>query len=310
MLDPTYESSSTHPFGGRIAPHPAPAPAPRPTFPLRHLQLVEPSNELPPLLARRDPDLVRRFYPALTWLVDRYYRTEVQGVEHLSDKACLMVATHNGSFYTPDAYGLAMAFWRRFGLEAPAYGMAHRAVFGIPLFGQLMERLGAIPANRDNAALVLRAGYPLYVCPGGDLDTLKPFSRRHEIVFGGRRGFIRLAIREQVPIIPVISVGAHEVLFVLNDGRFLARALGLTLLRIKTCPITLSFPLGFTPAGLLSLPLPSKVVIRVLPKIELSERPSAADDPVVVERCAAHVRGAMQAAVSELAAQRRFPVLG
>jgi 1-acyl-sn-glycerol-3-phosphate acyltransferase len=298
MLDPTYENTSS------VHAEPRRFQAPR-------LRLVDqPKPELPAILAKRDPELVRRFYPLLTWLVDRYYRTEVQGAENLSDKACLMVATHNGGIFTPDAYGLAVAFWRRFGLETPAYGMAHRMVFAIPGFGEMLEKLGAIHASRQNAELALRAGCPIFVCPGGDIDNLKPFSQRHRIFFGGRRGFIRMAIREQAPIIPVVSVGAHEVMFILNDGRRLAKLAGFTRFRIKTCPFALTFPFGITPAGLFSLPLPSKVVLRILPKIELSERPEAADDPAIVERCTTHVRSAMQTAVTDLASKRRFPVLG
>jgi hypothetical protein len=87
-----------------------PATKPQPS----HLQLL-PSVD--PLLARRDDDLIRRFYPWLTTLVDHYYRAEVEGSEHLTDRASLMVATHNGGMYTPDAYCLMLAFWRRFGIE-------------------------------------------------------------------------------------------------------------------------------------------------------------------------------------------------
>jgi 1-acyl-sn-glycerol-3-phosphate acyltransferase len=37
------------------------------------------------------------------------------------------------------------------------------------------------------------------------------------IHFAGRKGFIKLALREGVPIIPAISHGAHDTLIVLAD---------------------------------------------------------------------------------------------
>ena len=276
--------------------------------PLSHLRLVPATD---PLLAQRDDNLIRRFYPWLTALVDHYYRAEVEGSEHLSDKASLMVSTHNGGMYTPDAYCLAVAFWRRFGLETPAYGLMHRFAFKMPVFGSFLTRLGAVPASRESAATVLRHDHPLLVCPGGDLDALKPFSQRHRIGFGGRTGFVATAIRHQVPIVPIISVGAHETVLFLNDGRWLARVSGFSrFLRIKTVPLALSFPFGITPAGILALPLPSQVTLRVLPKIELGEPPAAADDPAVVRRCYDHVVQTMQASLDDLASRRRRVVFG
>lgn len=276
-----------------------------------HLRLVTPTDPLPAVLSRRDPELVRRLFPLLTLLTDHYYRLEVEGAELLSDRACVTVSTHNGGWHFPDFYCLLVTFLRRFGLETPGYGMMHGAAFKVPVLGKLLTQIGAIHASRHNARLVLDAGYPLFVCPGGDEDTLKPFRRRHQIVFGKRRGFVRMAIERQVPIIPVVSVGAHEVFYVLNDGRATARALRFDrLFRIKTVPLVFGFPLGLTIAGLGTLPLPSKVSLRVLPPIELDERPERASDPDTVERCFQHVRGQMQRALDGLAATRRYPVIG
>lgn len=267
--------------------------------------------ELPELLRKRDPDLARRIYPFLAWMVDHYYRAEVDGIEHLSDSRFLGVATHNGSLYTPDFYCLLVAFWRRFGLETPGYGLMHKAAFKIPLLGSLLTRLGALPACQENGSIALRAGFPVLVCPGGDLDALKPFARRHRITFGGRRGFVRLALREQAPIVPVVSVGAHETLFILNDGRRFAELIGFSrFLRIKTVPFSFGFPFGFGIAGVGTIPLPSKIRLKVLPRIELAEPASAADDPEAVERCFRHVRDTMQRGLDELASRRRRVLLG
>lgn len=276
-----------------------------------HLRLVEPSPELPPVLARRDPDTVRRLFPMMATIADHYYRGEVEGKEHLRDDASLLVATHNGSYFTPDAYVELVAFWRRFGLETPLYMLAHKVVSKLPVYGRLAERVGAIPANWDNARLALRHNAPVMICPGGDIDVLKPYAHRHRITFGKRRGFIKLAIEEQVPIVPMVSVGAHEVVMVLNDGVKLARLIRFDrYFRIKTVPITLGFPFGLSVAGLGAIPLPSKVKVKVLPPIDLGVPRSASRDEKVVERCFQRVQRAMQQGVDELAAARRWPVFG
>lgn len=263
------------------------------------------------LLGRRDPAMVAAAFRVLSAIVDRYFRAEVEGIENFGTDASLIVSTHNGGLVMPDLLALAVAFWRHHGIDARAYGLMHGLGFKVPGFGSSAVKLGAIEASRDNAAAVLRAGHPLLVCPGGDMDSLRPFSRRHEVSFGDRRGFIRLAIAEQVPIVPVVSVGAHEVFMVLNDGRWLAEVTGAARwLRLKSVPLALSFPLGLTIGGFPSIPLPAKVKVRVLPPIELGEDPAAASDDAVVERCFDLVRTRMQSALDELAAERRWPILG
>jgi 1-acyl-sn-glycerol-3-phosphate acyltransferase len=273
-----------------------------------HLKAVP---ELHPILSQTDPNVTRRIFPWVSWIVDHYFRSEVEGAENLTVSKALLVSTHNGGIFTPDAYCLAVAFWRRFGLEARAYGLMHKQGFKVPILRSLLPKLGAIPASRENAGIVLEAGFPAFVCPGGDIDVLKPFWQRHRIVFGNRTGFITAAIRHEAPIIPAVSVGAHETLLVLNDGRWLARVSGAgRVFRVKTIPLALGFPFGITPAGLLNLPLPSKVVLRILPAIELCEPPEKADDPDTVARCFRHVTQTMQAALTDLASKRKFPVIG
>lgn len=276
-----------------------------------HLRVVQGDRVLPEVLRARDPAMIREIFPWLATVSDRYYRTEIEGAENFLDGASLIVSTHNGGYFTPDLYGLAVAFLRRYGLETPGYGLSHKVVFRIPGFGSFVRKFGGIPATPENGSLVLRHGFPLFVCPGGDLDALKPYSRRHEITFGMRRGFIRLALKEQVPIVPVVSVGAHEVMMMITDGRKLARSLRMDkLFRIKSVPLSLGFPFGLGIAGVGAFPLPSKVRIRILPPIYLSEPRQAAEDPERVERCFSHVKDQMQRALTDLAANRRLPVIG
>lgn len=268
-------------------------------------------DQLPPILRKRDPDLISKVAPIYSLISDIYFRAEVEGMEHVSTGPSLMVSTHNGSIAMPDAIAMWVAFWRRFGTDPPGYGMAHKAALGIPGVGPFLEKMGGVPASPENAATVLEAGFPLSICPGGDIDALKPFRLRHRILFGNRRGFIRMAIRQQVPIVPIVSVGAHETQIILNDGRKLAEASGFArFLRIKTVPLSLSFPFGLTVAGIPSIPIPSKVKVRVLPPIELDESPEAAGDEPTVQRCFEHVRSTMQSGLDDLASQRKWPFIG
>ena len=284
------------------------APAPLRTS---HLRVVPDEEKLHPILRQRDPAFIRRIYPTLAAISDHYYRAEVAGMEHMSDRASLVVSTHNGGYFMPDLLALQVAFWRRFGMETRGYGMGHKAAFGLPLAKEIVPKVGAIYASPDNARIVLESDAPLLICPGGDRDALKPFRARHQINFGGRMGFIRTALRHQVPITPVVSVGAHEVFFGLTEGKRLAKLMRFDkLFRIKAVPLILGFPLGITPAGIFQFPLPTKVKVQVLEPMRLDDPPEAADDPDIVRRHYDDVVSAMQAGLDQLAAARRWPLLG
>jgi len=286
----------------------APAGSPAP-----HLHLVRrnPAGDLDARLRRRDPAFIRRVAPILAWMTDVWFRAEVEGTRNLSAGPALMVSTHNGSLHTPDLYTLMVAFWRRFGVETPGYGLMHRLAFRLPLLGRFLERLGALPAEPENGRVALRAGHPVLVCPGGDVDALKPWRNRHVVDFGQRRGFVRLAIEEQVPIVPIVSVGAHETVFVVTDGQALARRVPFARrLRLKSVPLAVGFPFGLTPAGVGNIPLPTKVRQRILPPIRIDAPREAAEDPAFVDQWFRRIQSIMQTAVDELAAERRWPVLG
>lgn len=105
--------------------------------------------------------------------------------------------------------------------------------------------------------------------PGGDLDAMKPWTRRNDVDFHGRHGFARVARENAVPVLPVVTAGAGDTLLALSDGAGLARALRLDrLTRLKSLPVTVSAPWGLTVgvAGILPyLPLPARMTSTVLP---------------------------------------------
>ena len=146
---------------------------------------------------------------------------------------------------SPDMFALMVAWWRHFGVEAPAYGLMHDLPFRVPIAGDLMARLGAVRAHPANAIALLARGAPVLVYPGGDLDAYRPWSRRGEIVFARRTGFVRVALRTGAPIVPVVSSGAHDGFRVLTDGRTLVERLGLKRrTRLDVLPIALCLPWG------------------------------------------------------------------
>jgi 1-acyl-sn-glycerol-3-phosphate acyltransferase len=254
-----------------------------------------------------DPALTKQVLSTFGAIVDRYFRAEVRDIDSIpSEGGALLVSNHSGGMFTPDVLVLSSAFYRSFGYLRPLYTLAHSFVLLGPV-GRLLRRLGVIEAGRDAAAHALQMGTPVLVFPGGDYDSYRPTSQSSVIDFNGRTGYVRVALEAGVPIVPVVSVGAQETQLFLTRGTRLAKLIGLDRQRLGILPISVGFPFGLTAMFPPNVPLPSKIVTRVLEPIVVVER--FGDDPDVDE-VDAHVRAVMQSALNELADQRRLPIIG
>ena len=239
----------------------------------------------------------------------RIFSPEVRGIGNLpAEGPALLVGNHNALFYMPDAWVTALAIIDRRGTDHPAYTLAYDLLFAVPVVGTFLRRIGALPASSREAETALREGALVLDFPGGDWEACRPWADRNRIDFGGRTGFVRLALRTGVPVVPVVAQGSHDSVVVLSRGEGIARVLGLSALRIKVFPILLG-PLGVTTVLTPPLPLPSAVTVAFLPPITWPDLgPEAAEDHATVRRCADEVVAVMQAALDGLAADCPHPV--
>jgi 1-acyl-sn-glycerol-3-phosphate acyltransferase len=257
---------------------------------------------------RRDPRLIAFVEHSLEPLLRRWFRAEVRGVERVPDGAALLVGNHSGGFVTPDTWLFCSALYRARGAEALPYGLAHEVPLKVPFIGDLISRLGAVRASHEAAHRLFAAGRKVLVYPGGDIDAFRSSFDRDRVIFGDRRGYLRLALRERVPLVPIVSAGAHDGWVVLSDGRWLAEKLHTRrFLRTEVLPITLSIPWGLSigaPPGY--IPLRAHILIEALPPITFERGgEEAANDVDYVERCHTLVHGQMQAALTRLSGEIR-----
>lgn len=207
----------------------------------------------------------------------------------------------------PDLFVFVLAFSTHFGVERRFYQLAHNAVLASPA-GRVVRGYGTFAADPRNAELALSSGAAVLVYPGGDHEVFRPSWESGKVDFGGRKGFIRLALRTNVPLPPVVSIGSQETALFLSRGERLAKLSRLDkLLRLKTAPIMFGLPFGLMPAVFGHIPLPAKITIQVLPKIALQER--YGEDPNVEEIYADVIRR-MQDVLDSLSDERRLPVIG
>lgn len=260
-------------------------------------------------LDERDPDFIRERLPLLWLLATIWFRGEVRGLGNIPDDGpVLMVGNHSGGNMTPDTLILTLAFSAYFGVERPFYQLAHNLVLSMPWLSDL-RRFGTVAASPANARRALEAGAALLVYPGGDYEVHRPSSQANRIDFDDRKGFIRLALAQHVPLVPVVSIGGQETALFLTRGEGLARLLRLDrMFRLKVLPISLALPWVVNIGDMLGhVPLPAKITVEVLPPIDLEAE--FGPDPNVDE-VYEHVTRLMQQTLDALADERRLPVIG
>jgi 1-acyl-sn-glycerol-3-phosphate acyltransferase len=195
-----------------------------------------------------------------------WFRTEWEGFHHLpAEGGALLVANHAGAIPS-DAPAIMHGIEKDLG--RPVYGMAEYLFRALPVIGTLWSRSGGMPAHPDNAYRLLHDERQLaLVFPEGSKATGKTFSERYQLRRFGRGGFVEIAMRAGVPVIPLAVVGAEESMPILFKSSRLAK-----LLNIPYFPITANM-LTFGPAGLFTY-YPAKFRIRVLPPVTFDVPPN------------------------------------
>jgi 1-acyl-sn-glycerol-3-phosphate acyltransferase len=257
-------------------------------------------------LPERDAALLGRLAELADAVIRPYFRAEIRGVDRIPRGAALLVGNHNAGLLAPEAFLLFAALRHRALVDVP-YALTGDLVVMVPALERAAARLGIVRARPEVALGLLAGGAKVLVYPGGDVESMRPYVDRDRIVFGGRRGYVRLAVRAGVPIVPVVAAGAHSTFVVLSDGRRFLEALGIgSRLRLTTWPISLCLPWGVAigPAQL-HLPWPTRILEEVLPPIHFERSgEAAASDAEYVRACAEQVESTMQAALTRLARER------
>lgn len=246
-------------------------------------------------------------------LMDYYFRLEIGGWEKLPSQPALLIGVHSGGPLTMDAWTVGYAWWRHFHGARNLHATAHDLLMKTPGLGHYFRRMGVISPTHENIQASFKQGDDVILWPGGEKDAFRTWANRDKATLGGRTGFIRLAIRSGVPIVPVATIGGHDTLFVLSEGRELAKFLNLKkYLRVEVAPITLSFPLGLalhvTP--LQHIPLPAKIRTEFLEPVYFDADPSMADNDEYVRQMYIEIESRIQAGMNALAKKRRFPIFG
>ena len=280
-------------------------------------RLTQPISSAHPLdgwsLKGRQPETLKQMMPLLKWVYEHYYRVTTDGWEQIpTDEPVMLVGSHNGGIAAPDLHMMLYDWCRCFGPERPLYGLMHPSVWrAFPAGARWATQMGAVRAHPRMAIAALNHRASIGVYPGGIQDVFRPYTMRHKIYFHNRKGFIKLALKKAVPIVPMISYGAHSTLMVLADIYPQVRYLhenGMPWINgidPEVFPIYLGLPWGIALGPLPHIPLPIKLHTRICAPIRFERYgPETLRDKAYVDACYERVGTQMQQALDDLVAEQ------
>ena len=195
-----------------------------------------------------------------------WFRVEWQGLERIpTSGGALLIANHAGAIPS-DAPVIMHGIEEELG--RPVYGLADHIFKTVPVIGTLWSRMGGVAAHPDNAFRLLREQRQLVlVFPEGAKGPGKLYQDRYRLRRFGRGGFVEMAMRSGVPVVPIAVVGAEESMPIVAKVPALARAMGVPYVPITANHLVLGPVLGTVGY------FPAKFKLRVLDPVTFQEPP-------------------------------------
>lgn len=243
------------------------------------------------------PDVCDSFMRGVRRVAARLH-VDVEGLEHVPAGRALIVANH--AFGWDVAFPMA-AIHERMG--RPVFALGEHLWWRVPFLRRLAAAVGTVDGTPQNVDALLAADQLVLVLPGGIREAVKPSALRYRLLWGERCGFIRAALRNRAPLVPLATLGADELFNFVGDaterGRRVLGPIGLGALPLPR------------PSGL--IPWPHRVHLRYVfgEPIEPLFGPEAADDPHAVRTTRLCIEGAVHELLDrELAARAHIPLGG
>jgi len=245
-----------------------------------------------------DPEFEAKLRPAIDLLYRRYFRVQVEGIDHIPSAGRAVIVANHGGTLPLDGAMLRTAIRLDHPSSRDLRWLAEDFVFYLPFAGVFMNRLGAVRACPENAERLLEKDGLIAVFPEGVHGIKKLFSERYQLQRFGRGGYIRLCMRMRAPLIPCAIIGAEEANPLLYRMESLA-----ALWKLPYLPITPTFPL-LGPLGL--VPAPTRWKLRFGEPISFDNYgPEALDDHVLIGRLSERVRTSIQGLLDSGLSQRK-----
>ena len=148
-------------------------------------------------------------------IVSWYFRPKYFGLENLSnDKPALYVSNHtllgltDGPLYIPKLYRKKGIYLRP---------LVDKMQTEIPLWRNFMDHGGGVVASKKNCEKLMKQKQHILVFPGGTNEAWKNHDEAYKLIWKERYGFVKIAIENGYPIIPIAGLGGDELYDIIFD---------------------------------------------------------------------------------------------
>ncbi len=271
-----------------------------------------------PIDARYNARFARAFGGAMSAITKLWFRYAFRRADRIPAGKALFVGNHSG-IGIADVICMLGASTTALPDGRRCVGMMHKAFIRTPVVGHIAAAFGAVPADPSSAKEAFARGHDVVCFPGGDLDACRPFYEARRVYFGKRRGYVRLAIEHNVPIVPLATIGSHLTYVLLPGGASIARVTRMkSWARCERFPLVLGELLALTVLALAFahvapwwvaaiamltalVPNPIRITTEVLPPIDVAAETAHIADPAArIEAAHALVHGAIDRAVATM----------
>lgn len=245
-----------------------------------------------------DPQLIELLRPFFEFLYFVYFRVSTKGLGSLPKKGpAILVANHSGTL-PYDGIMINLAVYNENKIRRNVRFLVENFAVDFPLLGNFIRRSGGVRASQENATKLLGKGELIVVFPEGVKGISKTYDDRYKLQRFGRGGYVRLAMRTRVPIVPVAVIGAEEIHPIIWKSKNLVKHLG-----VPFFPFTPTFPwLG--PLGL--VPLPSKWQIVFGKPVHFSKyAPEDSENEKLVNQISDRIKNSVQRMIQDSLKKRK-----
>jgi len=153
----------------------------------------------------------------LAKIVNWYFQPHIIGLENISKKQFgLYVSNHtllgltDGPLYIPRLIDDKEIYLRP---------LVDRMQKEIPLWRSIVTDYGAVEGSRANCERLMAFKQHILVFPGGTNEICKVKGEEYKLQWQERFGFVKMAIENNYPIIPISSLGGDEIYNIIFDKK-------------------------------------------------------------------------------------------
>jgi hypothetical protein len=155
----------------------------------------------------------------------RYHRYAVTGLERLLEPGAKLIVGYHGRPLAYDMCMLTVALYDRLGYLP--HGVVHRNLETFPALKSFTDALGFVTDDGAEIEQAVARGEHVMVTPGGGMEGCRSVLHRYVVAWGDHVGYVHLARKYRLPIVPVGAAGADDGYIGLNDAEALGRTLGI-----------------------------------------------------------------------------------